>query len=271
MTDKSRLTDGQRIIKYTALTVAVLVIASIASGIAGIIEAVFGGGRIGEMRRYEISENVSRLDMEIGGASFSVVYADGFAVESNIENLKVSANRGELRIEEKTFINKDSRGAEITLYVPENFSFENAEIETGAGDFNISSFSAKRLSLSLGAGKVEIGELTVTESAEIDGGAGAFSVKGGSIRDLDLDMGVGNMEIRAELLGQCELNLGIGNTRLSLIGSSDAYKLDIEKALGRLTVDGTEYSGSTVIGTGDAKIDIECGIGEVSVSFEALP
>ena len=268
MTNKSSLTDGQKIIKYTAMTLAILLIAGIASGIAGIIEAIFGEGLLGEMRRYEVTEDVTELEMEIGGGAFSVVYAEGFAVESNIASLNVSASRGKLRVKEKITFGRTDGGAKIILYVPENFVFETAEIETGAGDFNLSSFSAKQLSLSLGAGKVVIGELTVTGEAEIDGGAGAFTINGGSIRSLDFDMGVGDAQIRTELLGQCELNFGIGKASITLLGGAENYKLDIEKGIGRVTVGGEEQHGSTVYGIGNTLVDIECGIGEVNVSFE---
>ena len=268
MTNKNTLTDGQRLIKYAAMTVAVLIIASIASGVAEIIELIFGGGVLREMQRYEISEDVSSLEMEIGGAVLSVVYSDGFAVESNVSGLKVSARRGTLTVKERATFGRTVKGAEIILYIPENFVFKNAEIETGAGDFNLASLSAERLSLSLGAGKVEIGEVNVTEKAEIEGGAGAFSIKNGSIRSLDFEMGVGNADIRAELLGRCELNFGIGKANVTLIGSADSYKLDVEKGIGKVTVDDSEYGSSTVIGNGENILDIECGIGEVNVSFE---
>ena len=215
-----------------------------------------------------LDTELTELEMELGGAAFSVVYAEGFAVESNIASLNVSASRGKLRVKEKITFGRTDGGAKIILYVPENFVFATAEIETGAGDFNLSSFSAKQLSLSLGAGKVVIGELTVTGEAEIDGGAGAFTINGGSIRSLDFDMGVGDAQIRTELLGQCELNFGIGKASITLLGGAENYKLDIEKGIGRVTVGGEEQHGSTVYGIGNTLVDIECGIGEVNVSFE---
>ena len=268
MKNRSSLTEGQRLIKYVALTVAVLVIAGIASGIAEIIEAIFKTDSIGDMRRYEASSDISKLDMEIGGAAFSIEYSDKLAVESNIDGLKVSESRGKLTVKERSAIRKNASGAKITLFLPKDFIFESAEIETGAADLKITSFSAKDLSLSLGAGRVEIEELNVTGSAKIDGGAGSFCIKGGSIVSLDFDMGVGDVEIRAEMLGGCELDFGMGKASLTLLGGAENYRLDIEKGLGRMTVDGREYGHSTVIGNGKSAVDVECGIGEVSVKFE---
>ena len=261
------LTVGQKVIKYTAMTLAVLVIAGIASGIAGLIELIFGGGDVGEMRRYEISDNVTDLEMEIGGSAFSLVYADGFAVESNIKDLRVSARGGKLFLKEGSKVSKNRTDAVIVLYVPKDFVFDNAKIETGAGDFSLPSLSAKRLSLSLGAGKVEIGELNVKDSAKIEGGAGAFSINGGSIHALEFEMGMGDVKIRAEMLGNCELNFGVGKAELTLLGTPNDYRLDIEKGLGEIKVDGAKYESSTMLGTGNTSLEIECGIGKVNIDF----
>jgi hypothetical protein len=81
-------------------------------------------------------------------------------------------------------------------------------------------------------------------------------------------MGVGNADIRAKRLGRCELNFGIGKANVTLIGSADRYKLDVEKGIGKVTVDDSEYGSNTVIGNGENILDIECGIGEVNVSFK---
>lgn len=262
------LTIGQKVIKYTAMTIAVLVIAGIASGIANLIEIIFDVSDVGEMRRYEISHNVTELEMEIGGAAFSVVYADGFAVESNINDLKVSARGDKLFLKEGSTVSKNRTDAKIILYVPEGFVFDNAQIETGAGDFSIPSLSAKRISLSLGAGRVEIGELNVEDSAKIEGGAGAFSINGGSIRALEFEMGMGDVSIRTKMLGDCELNFGVGEAELTLLGTPDDYRLDIEKGIGTINVDGADFGSSAVLGTGDTDLEIECGIGTVNIRFE---
>lgn len=261
------LTVGQKVIKYTAITLAVLIIAGIASGFADLIELIFGGGDVGEMRRYEVSESVTDLEMEIGGSAFSVVYADGFAVESNINGLKVFARGGKLFLKEGSKFSKNRTDAKIVLYLPRGFVFDNAKIETGAGEFSLPSFSANRLSLSLGAGKVEIGELNVRDSAKIEGGAGAFSINGGSLRALEFEMGMGDVKMRAEMLGNCELNFGVGKAELTLLGTPDDYRLDIEKGLGEVKVDGAKYGSSTVLGTGDSSLEIECGIGKVNIDF----
>ena len=108
--------------------------------------------------------------------------------------------------------------------------------------------------------------LTATKRADIDGGAGKIFIGGGSLSGLELDMGVGALYLHSELLGESNLNMGVGDVKLLLLGDKSNYRLDIDKGIGEVIFAGSTVSGGT-FGNGAHKVDIDGGIGRISIEF----
>ena len=88
------------------------------------------------------------------------------------------------------------------------------------------------------------------------------------LNDLTLEMGMGELNLTAAVLGDSDLKFGVGESNVTLIGSKDDYKVDIEKGLGSITVDGntvTDYGSS---GNGQNHIEIEGGVGAINLKFQ---
>ena len=101
----------------------------------------------------------------------------------------------------------------------------------------------------------------------MEGGAGDITVKSGALRDLDLSIGVGELDITARLEGSCKLDLGIGETKLKLLGTADDYCIEVSKGLGSINVDGTDVKNNTTIGNGKHMIKLNSGVGNIDVLF----
>lgn len=56
--------------------------------------------------------------------------------------------------------------------------------------------------------------------------------------------------------------------RHTIIGNKDDYKLDIEKGIGNITVDGTNVSNIKGQGNGSDSIEISGGIGAMNLKFQ---
>lgn len=267
------MTTLQKVIKYSALALAVLLAVSILGGIFGMI-GVFGGifsvgGGVGEMQTYAISEPVQDLDIDAGAADFYIKKGESFSVESNLKKLKVEVRNGRLSVIDRSsgsiFGSNKSTVGVLTLYIPEGAALDRVKIFTGAGRFTVDALSAAELDFELGAGEVKIGSLVATRSADIEGGAGRITVSGGSLKNLDMDMGVGEVNLTAALRGECSLDMGVGKTNITLLGSKADYALDIDKGIGSITVDGkaaTDFGGS-----GENEIEINGGVGAIEVKF----
>ena len=216
---------------------------------------------------YPVSADIHSLDIRVGAADFVIRPADTFAVESNLKYLTVSAADGVLQVQEKNRSGGQYNNPVLTLYMPENMMFEAVRIETGAAKIKADSMTTKSLELKLGAGDVEIAKLTVEDSARIEGGAGKLSIADGALRNLNLNMGVGELNLTAALLGENDLTFGVGASNLTLLGSREDYRLEIERGIGSIMVDGDSIGNIQNYGEGKNHVEIEGGVGSVDLSF----
>lgn len=266
------MTSWQKAIKYAAMAFAIFLSVSIIGGILSILTSFgfFFGGKdvIGEMQIYNIGSEITELDIDISVADFAIKTDDDFRVESNHKYLTVEEKNGCLVISEKErFWGYDAGKVKLNIYIPEGTVFDKADIVTGAGIVSVNELSAETLLLELGAGEVNIKKLTAFDRAEIDGGAGSITISDGTLHDLDLDMGVGELKLTGRLTGESDLNYGVGATDLVLLGSVDDYCVEIDKGLGEAKIDGEKMNDEGVYGSGENKIDIDGGVGEMKISF----
>lgn len=266
------MTTAQRVIKYCAVAFAVFLIVSIIGGLVGAaasLPALCGAGdAVGEMRTHTVAGTVENLEVDLGGTRLEIKTGGHFSVESDHRYLKVENTDGTLSIkEEHPAAGFYSEGAQVILTVPENFTFQQAAISAGAGAVKADAIRAERLTLDLGAGEVDIGNLTATAKATINSGAGELKAGGGELADLDLDIGVGEVDLESRLTGDCRLDYGVGELDLTLAGTREDYRIALDKGVGKATFDGAKVSGDAVYGDGAASIEIDGGVGELNIRF----
>ena len=223
-----------------------------------------------EAKTYDTTSEIKSLDIRINAADFKIEYAEKFSVVSNLKNLEVDENNGTLTLKDltKVKLGKDLyNDAMVTIYIPEGTVFESINLTTGAGRLTIDRLSAATMNLELGAGEVTIDTLIATSNIDIDGGAGKITISGGALHNLDLDMGAGQLNLTSVLTGKSDFDLGIGESNITVIGNKDDYKLDIEKGIGNITVDGTSVSNIKGQGNGNNDIEIRGGIGAINLKF----
>lgn len=275
------MTTLQKVIKYLALAFAIFLTVSIVGGIlsaVGLLGSLFSdddaewGDVIGETKTYTVSSEISDLNIQINAADFYIKEGNSFSVESNLKNLEVDEKNGCLTLKDLTKIKLNGsnayENAVLTIYVPAGMAFDNVNIKTGAGRFTVDSLSAATIGFELGAGDVTISKLIAEKSANIEGGAGRITISNGAIKDLALKMGMGQLNLTAALTGDSELELGVGESNITLLGSKDDYELDIEKGIGNITVDGKNVTDFGSSGNGANEVDIHGGVGAINVRFE---
>ena len=265
------MTTLQKAIKYLAIAFAVFLTVSILGGILGAV-GLFGGlfssdAVLEEVKTYSVAADIRNLDIRINAADIYIKEGEVFAVESNLKHLKVEEKEGQLTIQETKKFSGTYNGAALTVYVPAGTVFDDVNLITGAGRLTVEKLSSGTLDFELGAGDVSMDSLVATKSADIEGGAGRITIKDGALKDLDLDMGVGQLNLTAALTGNCQLDLGVGETNMTLSGKKDAYKLDIEKGIGSIFVDGKNVSDYGSSGSGANSVKINGGIGAIHVLF----
>lgn len=268
------MTTGQTVIKYGAIALAIILVGAIVCGVLlsvlGVIALLGKKDDVGEMKTYEVTEEIKSLEVSVSGAELKVVHGGKFFVESNLGRLIVTQDDGVLKISEKkhiSFVEFYDGKPVLTICIPDGTEFEDFSLSIGAGTVDIDSVSAETVKLDLGAGKAEIGMLTATEKAEINGGDGKISVKDGRINFLEAATGAGAMDITGVLTGTNRISIGVGRLELTLRGGEDSYRFDIDKGIGRITVGDREMSDGKEYGSGVTLVEIDGGVGSVTVAF----
>lgn len=268
------MTSTQKIIKYFAIGLAVALIVGIISTVATLLYNV--AQALGVIKS-DVSESLQeisdigefdKLKLELEATNLEIKIGDTFKAESNDGKLKVNCRDGRLTVTESSgFFGKNGVDKHLVLYIPEGTTLENVSIEAGAGNIFIERLSTKQFSLDLGAGNFEASYLEVTKKADIDGGIGNITVSDGAIHALDIDLGVGDTELKLDLTGESDIDTGMGELKIVLKRAKTEYTATIDKGIGTVTYDGVSVSDGSKLGDGANKLDIDGGVGSITVKF----
>jgi len=270
--------QAQRIIKYVAIAfglyLAINIIGWIIFGFTMLLgidigRNIFIGGSKELVQYGQTFSNVEELDIEIAFSDLEIKIGDELKVEGQIyEDYKIEAQNKILKIEDtgkRWNINANS-GSKLTLYIPKDFKFNKAKIEIGAGTTNIEKLSSTELDLNLGAGAVKI-QNCEAEKTDIECGAGKVTIENSSLKDLKLNAGVGELHYNGYILGRSQVECGIGKLTLDLAGGEEIYSIEAEHGIGEIKLNGSKIEDNQTKGSGENKIKIEGGIGEIQINM----
>ena len=244
------------------ILVAVIILALVA-----LVGCVSQRDVVGEYKTYEITSDIKSLDININAADFVIEHSEKFSVESNLIYLSVSQEDGVLKIIENTKNPVSYVDAKLKLSIPDDVVFESVSIKTGASKLTAKTVSANNMKLKTGAGQVEFDCLNVHNSIDIKGGAGQINILDGTLNNLSLNLGVGELNMTAKLIGESDLKFGVGESDLTLIGSKDDYKFNVENGIGKITIDGESGAFFTNSSNGESFVKIKGGVGETNITF----
>lgn len=267
------MTDLQKLVKYGAIALAAILIFSIFGGALRLL-AVVGfltksDPVADEMTVYDVSQNVSALELKVKGVDLTVQQGNDFSVESNLNDLKVTVNKdGKMTIREQGTFTQYS-GAKLILTIPADVCLQKAELELGAGRVSASCLRAEKLVLNLGAGDVSFDHLEGTDSAQIECGMGNLTIQSGVLNDLKLDLGMGNTQLSASVSGNSRCACGVGELSLTLLGGMDQYRVAFSKGIGTIRVNGEPLTAANeTVGNGENHLSVQGGMGKIDLSFE---
>lgn len=266
------MNEAQKIIKYCALALAAFLVFGIISGIVAGIGLVLRLGSFADKKEdiqnqtFEVASKVANLKIDVSSAEVVIETGEEFLIETNNQYIGVRQKNKTVTIEEKEYsILKHKFHTKLYVTVPDDFTFEFVEIDTGAGKLDIEALMTNRLDLDLGAGRVSIEKLNVYDEVSVDGGAGEIEIKGGELHNLDLDMGVGRVSITSKIIGNSEIDAGIGEVEFYLLGSFSDYCFEIDKGIGEIIINDEKMADDTVYGTGNYKFTLNGGVGSIQI------
>ena len=255
------MSEGQKWIKIGAIALAVFIILIIINGILFLLGALsFFGSGTKDFREYY--SNIESIEIDVNASSVNIIPGDEFLIEASgvSDSFRVKERRNTLEISEGAFWLFNNSG-EITIYVPNDLNELN--IDGGSGEIKIANIIADKLELDLGAGLIEINSSTFCR-ADIDGGVGLINAFDTTFNSLDLDAGVGKVSIAGDILGNSKIDGGVGEIEL-ILSNESLYRFNVDKGLGDITVNGESINNT--YGSGENLIDIDNGIGAVTITF----
>lgn len=268
------MTQTQRIIKYCTIAFAVFLIVSIFGGLYFGIGAIFSSSAKSdsprEMTEFEITGEVKNIEIDILSVGLTVKTGETLKAETDSEYVELVQNGDSITIKEKKrnrWISFNRRNRELILYLPEGTVLNDVAINAGAGKLEIDKLSATTLDLDLGAGKVDLSGINVTGEISVDGGAGEMTVKESTFTNADISMGAGELNLTANLIGNSKVDCGVGEVNIDLLGLKEDYKITVDKGIGEAEIDGESVSNGKVFGSGSNTVDIDGGVGSISVTF----
>lgn len=271
--------EFQKIIKYVAIAfgtyLAISIIAAIATGIIAICTGIYGvnyltdGSQVERVDKQQEFEQFSKMKLEIASSTLTIKSeGDKYKIDTYQipETTKIENKDGILNIKDTKKIINSTVESSITIYIPETANMEEIDLDMGAGIVNINGLKSKKAEFSFGAGNVNIKNI-VSENAKIECGAGQVIIEDADLTNIKLDSGVGKLVYSGYMRGNTKIDCGIGEVRLNLAGGSEIYSIDTEKGIGDIKINGNSVANETVTGNGENRIEIDGGIGSISVDM----
>jgi len=214
-------------------------------------------------------KNVTSIDLDVWAGQVEIITVKGGATDEakqdaheitietkNIDKrlkLRYYMDEGELKIKTKkklVHVGNASKG-EICIYVPEGYRFEEASLNVGAGYMYVEDICAQELSVEVGAGQAEVDNFTAAEA--------------------DLDCGTGEITATGKVDSKADVNCGVGAIVFNAKGKETDYNYSISCGIGEVECGDASYSGlgmdKEIDNSAGKEMEIECGIGQVTVKF----
>ena len=203
------------------------------------------------------TEPTSELEFSLSGDELKFQSYDGDKLRIEVTGSKKDKVR--IGTEDDSLILETtgrSQNREITVSYPKNVRFKETSIDVAAGTVTMcDEFRTDDLDVSVAAG-----EFT---------NAGKISVA----NDTTITVGTGNVELSELDIYNLEVDCGIGNVDLDILGKEADYNYEISCSAGNVDIGGSSYSGighNKNITNPNARRDmnLDCGVGNITVNFE---
>lgn len=253
----------QKVIKAFAICLAALIILSIINGVAHLVTSAFSFNNDVNINE-TYNGDINNIKIDVGTTNMVIKYGDTFSItaENVSKEFKIKEEGNTLIIKEKNItIFGNKKSSHTTITIPS--SLNNLSIDIGAGKLELSDITSNNFSLNQGAGKVVITNL-ISNNTTIDGGAGELHITSSKLQNLDLDLGAGKCYYNGILLGNNKIDQGVGELILDLY--REDYTIKASKGLGSITINGESYSKDVTVGEGINDIKIDGGVGSIIIN-----
>ena len=212
----------------------------------------------------------SPLTLDIDMTSGSLTFETGAAFDIRYDSSVIRVNRNGTDVVIENDHSNPSAGErkrmDVVVTVPANHTFDDVEIELGAGKLITRALRTRTLELEMGAGSATLEGLVATDSADIQNGAGAFTIKSGALNNLTLQCGAGATQVKAALTGASRVTAAVGAVDIQLDGRESDYTVAFQMGLGACYYNNEKIARNGSFGEGPTLVNISGGFGVMRVN-----
>lgn len=203
----------------------------------------------GDVSRFCPGEGIESLDFSVGACQLTTAVSgdDNFYIEAeNAGKLQAYVEDGVLYLVATASSRsmEESGNSQITVFVPEGFTFAQVKLELGAGSLVADSLRGSEIYLSAGAGQLKAGEVSAREFEAVVG-AGGMELGQITAEHFTAKVGMGELDAAGEITGSGKIECTLGAVSLLLAGAQEDYDWEISGTAGKITVGTESYSGAS--------------------------
>lgn len=142
-----------------------------------------------------------------------------------------------------SFYNGSDEDESITIYYPQGTKFDQIKADSDMGDITLGNVAAQSVQIETNAGDVELSEITadtfrlVSDMGDVNGTA--LSTKAA-----DIQTNAGELELSGTFSGTTNISCDMGDCTFSTQLSKETYTIEADADAGDCEVDGLEANGS---------------------------
>ena len=143
----------------------------------------------GDVEMYSLGSEIRNMEVQVGGCHFETKFSKDDAIYVETKNVRkfqgyVEGDTLYVLATTGAGVSWSNKKSTVILYLPQDYEFDQVEIDMGAGELEFDRLNAKEASLEVGAGRILLGSAKAQElKAEV--GAGQIEFKDMAVGKLD--------------------------------------------------------------------------------------
>lgn len=243
------------------------------------IEDFTGEEISGDIEKRKLTDEIiTKLDITLGGGELYLIDSEdgAFYLEAEkAESLQAYVEDDTLKLKalrtKGHFVNKYDM--KVYLYIPAGLSFEEVDIDLGAGVTDLSQLAnVDELHVTVGAGKLTMNGVMCTE-LEATVGAGELIAKDIAVTNkAEFQVDAGHIGASGEILGDVDVECALGAVELVLKDEEEAFNYEIECAAGNVQIGNRAFTAvaadKRIQNDAIKDMKLECSLGSIEIYFE---
>lgn len=226
------------------------------------------------------ADDLEELVIELGGGEFIIEAGD-------VDNIQITTDCKEKfkgYIENKTLYIEgfdvegnylkvtewDDNRNSAHIVIPKELAFKTTEISLGAGRIEITDLTLGNTEAEVGAGELKCTN-TKSNKLEAELGAGAVYMENIEAGESNITVAMGEAVLSGIFSGNMDLECSMGNLDVEIEGKEEEFNYSVEAALGTAEIAGESYEGLAterkVDNGADKTINAEVSMGDIEISF----